>query len=209
MGVFMNQDEDVALKLSQWMEVKVLEASKVEKKSKLTDLFRTNYDYWTQTFFPLIRGQGSAHRQLAEFLNSVGYEQVDESYVSTLMNRIKKERETRGSVKSSSPTPKVQGRPGAVAVVTPPVVQEEGVFHLAGMTLEGVRSAIAAADSWTDELDGYWKKLMSQADALGWNQVKRFDSNAWHDYGKEIGNGHLRFMVINLIQARKKFFPQE
>lgn len=204
----MDNSQEIALKLSQWMDEKVLEAARVEKRAKLTDLFRSNYDYWAQTFFPLIRGQGSAYRQLAEFLKSVGYDQVDESYVSTLMNRIKKERETRGSVKSLSPTPKVQVRPGAVAVA-PPVVEEEGSFPLAGMTLEGVRSATVAAQSWTDELDGYWKNLMSQADDLGWNQVKRFDSNAWAEYGKKIGNGHLRFMVINLIQARRKFFPQE
>lgn len=205
----MNKDEDVALKLSQWMEEKVLESSRVEKKAKLTDLFRTNYDYWTQTFFPLIRGQGSAHRQLAEFLKSVGYEQVDESYVSTLMNRIKKERETRGSVKSSSPTPKVQGRPGAVAVVTPPVVEEEVAFPLGELNFKQVKADAQAANEWNDILEGHWQKFMAQADVLGWNQVKRTNSQFWGEYGSSIGSGELKFAFVNLLQARKRFLPEE
>jgi len=204
----MKTTDEVALKLSEWMSEKVLEAARVEKKAKLTELFRSNYDYWNQTFFPLIRGQGSAHRQLAEFLKAVGYGQVDESYVGTLMNRIKKERETKGSVKSSSPTPKVQARPGVVAVVTPPVAQEEGSSPLDGMDFVAVKKASQEAVSWTEELEGYWGRFMAQADTLGWNQVNKLNIMSWSDYGKNV-SPNLRFAFINLHNARKKFVGEQ
>lgn len=202
--------------LDEELESAEKKAVSLKGKPRLIDVFRVNFEPWTTRLFPAWKlaeddeGLGkSSYRRLATLLVKCGYDKVTEETVARYMSLVRKERETKGSVKSSSPTPKVQIRPGAVAVAPTPVVEEEVAFPLGGLSFKQVKVDAQAANEWNDVLEGHWQRFMAQADVLGWNQVKRTNSQFWGEYGSSIGSGELKFAFVNLLQARKRFLPEE
>lgn len=91
-----------------------------DDKQKLISVFRENYDLWTEKLFPLWRAKGkSSYEMLAKLLNDIGYE-VDESYVSNYLNRVKNERKSK-SKKGVTPELKVEQKNLIAPAVVPSV----------------------------------------------------------------------------------------
>lgn len=183
---------DVQELLNEELESAEKKAVSLKGKPRLIDVFRINYEPWTTRLFPAWKlaedeeGLGkSSYRRLATLLVKCGYDKVTEETVARYMSLIRKERETRGSVKSSSLTPKVQGRPGAVAVVTPPVVEEEVAPRV-------VKSR------WVDpspsEVDGRYQDLVRE-----WGKelvrVRSEQESSWSDADEDVWQ-HLLYLKV-------------
>lgn len=181
--------------LNEELESAEKKAVSLKGKPRLIDVFRVNFDPWTNRLFPAWRlaeddeGLGkSSYRRLATLLVKCGYEKVTEETVARYMSLVRKERETKGSVKSSSPTPKVQGRPSAVAVAPTPVVEEEGVVAQKVVKARWVDPSASEVDGRYKELVREWGKELSRVRAEQEGSWSEADEDVWQ---------HLLFLKVD------------